>query len=46
MLRGREVGNRPGDAEDAVVSPGREAEFLHRLLQEVALGFLQGAIFA
>lgn len=41
-----EVGDRAGDAEDAVVGPGGEAQFFHRLLEEVALRPLEGAVFA
>jgi len=41
-----QIGDRAGDAQDAVVSPGRKAEFFHRLLQEVALRPFEGAVFA
>ena len=38
-----QVGDGAGDAEDAVVGPGGEAEFFHGLLQQVALRLLEGA---
>ena len=41
-----EVGDGPGDAEDAVIGAGGEAEFFHRLLEEVALRPFEGAGFA
>ena len=41
-----EVGDRAGDAEDSVVGPGGEAQFLHRLLEQVALRAFEGAVFA
>ena len=45
-LRRREVGNRAGYAQDAVVGPGRKGQLFHGLLEEVALGAFQGTVGA
>src|SRR6185369_2512044 len=38
-----EVGDGPGDLEDAVPGPGREIELAGRLFEQLAAGFVRGA---
>ncbi len=45
-LRRREVGNRAGYPQDAVVGSGRKGQLFHGLLEEVSLGAFQGAMGA
>jgi len=46
FFRAGEVGDGAGNLEDAVVSPGGEAELLHGLLQQVAEGGVNHAMSA